>query len=305
MAPHLARQPQHRVGLAGDPGESDQVGREPFQRLAQLARVGLQVGDRDLVPVQVPGDDLERQGLAPEDHLDRVDPVVLFGDAAPAVGRVHEEDFHRSPAFAPGCGPTVAAIDSNHRFGLESTASGVAADEHYIGVSGYCNVKLDQNSRARPDPSRPDRPGRLPAPLLLEAEGLAKTYPKSRTPALAQFSLSIAPGEIVGLLGPNGAGKTTAISLMTGLLAAGRRPGPGLRGRFSRAPPAGAAAGSASCRSTSRSTPRLTAAENLRVFRQHVPDRRPRAEGARPGLPRDGRPRGPRRAGASTPFPEG
>ncbi len=58
-----------------------------------------------------------------------------------------------------------------------------------------------------------------PLTTLLWAEGLSKTYPHTRTRALASFSLSIGPGEIVGLLGPNGAGKTTAISLLTGLLA--------------------------------------------------------------------------------------
>jgi ABC-2 type transport system ATP-binding protein len=63
------------------------------------------------------------------------------------------------------------------------------------------------------------QPEPLPLPTLLWAEGLAKTYPHARTPALTSFSLSIGPGEIVGLLGPNGAGKTTAISLLTGLLA--------------------------------------------------------------------------------------
>jgi ABC-2 type transport system ATP-binding protein len=62
-------------------------------------------------------------------------------------------------------------------------------------------------------------PGTTPPAALLQAEGLTKTYPHTRTPALASFSLSIGPGEIVGLLGPNGAGKTTAISLLTGLLA--------------------------------------------------------------------------------------
>jgi ABC-2 type transport system ATP-binding protein len=55
--------------------------------------------------------------------------------------------------------------------------------------------------------------------MALMAQGLAKTYPRSGAPALADFDLSLAAGEIVGLLGPNGAGKTTAISLMTGLLA--------------------------------------------------------------------------------------
>ena len=58
-----------------------------------------------------------------------------------------------------------------------------------------------------------------PLTTILWAEGLTKTYPHAQTPALASFSLSMGPGEIVGLLGPNGAGKTTAISLLTGLLA--------------------------------------------------------------------------------------
>lgn len=55
--------------------------------------------------------------------------------------------------------------------------------------------------------------------MILLANGLTKTYPGTRTPALSNFGLSLGSGEIVGLLGPNGAGKTTAISLMTGLLA--------------------------------------------------------------------------------------
>jgi ABC-2 type transport system ATP-binding protein len=62
-------------------------------------------------------------------------------------------------------------------------------------------------------------PGPIPHAKLLWAEAISKTYPQSRTPALASFSLSIESGEIVGLLGPNGAGKTTAISLLTGLLS--------------------------------------------------------------------------------------
>ena len=55
--------------------------------------------------------------------------------------------------------------------------------------------------------------------MILLANGLTKTYPGARKPALSDFNLSLGSGEIVGLLGPNGAGKTTAISLMTGLLA--------------------------------------------------------------------------------------
>jgi branched-chain amino acid transport system ATP-binding protein len=37
--------------------------------------------------------------------------------------------------------------------------------------------------------------------------------------ALAEFELTLAPGELVGLIGPNGAGKTTAFNAITGVYA--------------------------------------------------------------------------------------
>jgi branched-chain amino acid transport system ATP-binding protein len=37
--------------------------------------------------------------------------------------------------------------------------------------------------------------------------------------AVADFSLAIAPGELVGLIGPNGAGKTTVFNVITGVYA--------------------------------------------------------------------------------------
>ncbi len=43
-----------------------------------------------------------------------------------------------------------------------------------------------------------------------------------RVPAVSDFDLQIAPGEIVGLLGPNGAGKTTLIKMLTGIVAPSR-----------------------------------------------------------------------------------
>src|SRR6266516_2537926 len=52
---------------------------------------------------------------------------------------------------------------------------------------------------------------------VLQARGLGKRY--RRLWALADFTLSIPAGHVVGLVGPNGAGKTTLLSLAVGLLA--------------------------------------------------------------------------------------
>jgi ABC-2 type transport system ATP-binding protein len=57
----------------------------------------------------------------------------------------------------------------------------------------------------------------IEAPLVI-AEGLTKTYRGGRKPALADASLSVLPGEILGVIGPNGAGKTTLMGCLLGLL---------------------------------------------------------------------------------------
>src|SRR6266568_4013957 len=68
---------------------------------------------------------------------------------------------------------------------------------------------------------------------VLQASGLGKRY--RRLWALADCTLSIPAGHVVGLVGPNGAGKTTLLNLATGMLAPnagtievlGGRPGAG------------------------------------------------------------------------------
>ena len=52
---------------------------------------------------------------------------------------------------------------------------------------------------------------------VLESSGLGKRY--RRRWALADCTLTIPAGHVVGLVGPNGAGKTTLLHLATGLLA--------------------------------------------------------------------------------------
>ena len=52
--------------------------------------------------------------------------------------------------------------------------------------------------------------------ILLEAEGLEKSYNKKRV--VNGVKLEIDAGEVVGLLGPNGAGKTTTFYMVIGLI---------------------------------------------------------------------------------------
>jgi branched-chain amino acid transport system ATP-binding protein len=53
---------------------------------------------------------------------------------------------------------------------------------------------------------------------MLEVDGLEVRY--GAVPAVRNFSLSVAEGEIVGLIGPNGAGKSTTLHAITGLTPA-------------------------------------------------------------------------------------
>jgi branched-chain amino acid transport system ATP-binding protein len=53
---------------------------------------------------------------------------------------------------------------------------------------------------------------------LLHAEGLSVSFGGVR--ALADLSLTVNEGQIVGLIGPNGAGKTTALDALSGFMSA-------------------------------------------------------------------------------------
>ena len=54
--------------------------------------------------------------------------------------------------------------------------------------------------------------------ILVEIQGISKSFPTQNTPALKNITASIPKGKIVGLVGPDGSGKTTLIRLIAGLL---------------------------------------------------------------------------------------
>ncbi len=68
-----------------------------------------------------------------------------------------------------------------------------------------------------------DHPSEINRPLsdpAVQFSSVRKTFGKNI--ALANLSLTVHPGEIVGLVGPNGAGKTTTLRILTGIIRASR-----------------------------------------------------------------------------------
>lgn len=55
------------------------------------------------------------------------------------------------------------------------------------------------------------------APAAVRVEGLTKTYPGARDPAVRDLSFEVADGEVFSLLGPSGCGKTTTLRVIAGL----------------------------------------------------------------------------------------
>jgi ribose transport system ATP-binding protein len=68
----------------------------------------------------------------------------------------------------------------------------------------------------------PPDAARVPGPVepFLRLTGLRKTYPG--VVALAEFSMEVRPGEVIGLVGENGAGKSTLMKILGGVVAPDR-----------------------------------------------------------------------------------
>ena len=179
--------------------------------------------------------------LEPGDQLPTAQQVVASLAINPNTVLKAYRDLEREGLVAarPGLGTFVVGRLPRHRPGgpgqVPQVDDGLAA----LGPLGRAQLGRD----------RGDLPQRVPRLLrrggcgmteVLEAVGLGKRY--RRRWALANCTLSIPSGRVVGLVGPNGAGKTTLLHLAVGLLqpsagtisVLGDRPGsgPGPLARF-------------------------------------------------------------------------
>jgi ATP-binding cassette subfamily B protein len=76
--------------------------------------------------------------------------------------------------------------------------------------------RLNELLKAKPDIAPPARPQALPEPPRgsLAFDRVTFRYPtRPGTPAIADFSLAVEPGETVAIVGPSGAGKSTVFQL--------------------------------------------------------------------------------------------
>ena len=99
-------------------------------------------------------------------------------------------------------------------------ASSVGAISEVIGElqrAAGATERLFELMDMQPAIVAPAAPKSLPAPVTARValEGVTFHYPsRPEDPALADFSLDVAPGETVALVGPSGAGKTTVFQLL-------------------------------------------------------------------------------------------
>jgi hypothetical protein len=90
-------QTDHRIGFAGDRGESDNLGFKAIVLRPKIRLVlALQIHDDDLMGAQGSGEHLEAEGFSAKDLPNGCDAVFLLGDAAAGIGRIDEHDLHET-----------------------------------------------------------------------------------------------------------------------------------------------------------------------------------------------------------------
>ena len=97
------------------------------------------------------------------------------------------------------------------RLGAEyhASADGLAVADRLFALLDQPVESVAGGARLAPSPAR--------APVALEGVGFS--YPTRTGPVLEEFSLELAPGEVVALVGESGAGKSTVAALLLGLLS--------------------------------------------------------------------------------------
>ena len=112
-------------------------------------------------------------------------------------------------------GGTIAAIVV---VGVLVTGAFGALSEVYADLLRGAGAasRLNELLKARPDIAPPERPQALPEPPRgsLAFDHVTFRYPtRPEMPAIADFSLTVEPGETVAIVGPSGAGKSTIFQL--------------------------------------------------------------------------------------------
>ncbi len=90
-----------------------------------------------------------------------------------------------------------------------------------LGATSAAARRIFDLTDTPPSVVRPDSPAPVPDPPVVEAAGLAFTYPGARRPALSGVSFRLAAGHPVVIVGPSGSGKSTVVALLLRQMEAG------------------------------------------------------------------------------------
>lgn len=90
-----------------------------------------------------------------------------------------------------------------------------------LGATSAAARRIFELTDTPPAVVRPDAPAPVPDPPVVEATGLAYTYPGAHRPALSGVSFRLAAGHPVVIVGPSGSGKSTVVALLLRQMEAG------------------------------------------------------------------------------------